>query len=264
MHGACCAVLCCAVLLLLLGMGFNFARSEIQGHWQFFTNWNVGLIAGYYTLASGASVHYLLHLAPRDPAASSSFASTASSVARERWLELDTPRLRAVGTFLSVYFCVASVTALFVTTVNFALLDPTPRFFNMTAHLFTSVSFGVEMALNSVQLRRNELVLNMSWVMLWLAFIWPVVWLGVKPEWPYDFLDSSTPVILLWFQLLFFVYFLIYLGWHWLATRKLDKFAPSSSSFPSSFWSAGAGGGAASHDLHDNDSYESLIRTSEI
>jgi hypothetical protein len=232
-------------------MGFNFARSELHGHWQFFTNWNVGLIAGYYTLSTAASGHYLLLLASHDPAAAK------GATAREGWLQqqaLDTPRLRGAGTFLSVYFCVASATALFVTIVNFVLLDPTPRFFNMTAHLFTSLSFLVEVSLNSIELRRNELVLNMSWVMLWLVFIWPVVWLGVKPEWPYDFLDSSTPAIFVWFQLLFLVYALVFFSWCSLVTHKLSRFShPKSPSLAS---------GCEAEEF--SSSCERLIRSSEI
>lgn len=209
-----------ALFFVVIGMGFNFARPEVHGHWQYFTNWNVGLISGYYTLATAASAYFVnqcqVHGWPHD----SDPSTTALLLSR-----LDSPRLRTAGTFLSVYFCVASVTAIFVTTVNFVLLDPAPRFYNMTAHLFTSLSFMVEMSLNCVQLKKNEVVINMSWIMLWMSFIWPIVYFGVKPDWPYDFLDSSTPAIFAWFQLLFIVYFLIYLGWHAIAEWKLNKYA---------------------------------------
>jgi hypothetical protein len=117
------------------------------------------------------------------------------------------------------------VTALFVTFVNFALLDPTPSFYNMTAHLFTSVSFIIEMSLNSIEVKRNEFVFNLSWIMLWFAVIWPVVAFGVKPDWPYDFMDSSTPAILVWLQLLLIIYVCIYYLWAALVTCKIRKYS---------------------------------------
>ena len=206
-------------------MGFNFARDEVQGHWQFFTNWNVGLIAGYYTLTTAASVHYIRLI--RSVSSDAERASDSSMLVL--LADLDTTRYRIIGTFLSVYCCIASVTAFFVTTVNFVLLDPTPRFYNMTAHLFTSVSFFVELSLNSIEFKKNEIILNISWVMLWLVVIWPVVWLGVKPDWPYDFMDSSTPAVFLWFQILFVVYFIIYYICETLMERKIAKFSKTES-----------------------------------
>lgn len=211
-----------ALFFVVIGMGFNFARPEVQGHWQFFTNWNVGLIAGYYTLSTIATAYYVRICQVSDWPSDDGECDSSAVLLLSR---VDSPRLRAIGTFLSVYFCVASVTALFVTSVNFALLDPAPRFYNMAAHLFTTISFLVEMSLNCVQLKKNEFVLNMAWLMLWLSVIWPVVYFGVKPDWPYDFLDSSTPAVFAWFQILFIVYFLLYMGWQALGERKLQKFS---------------------------------------
>lgn len=216
-----CTRLMSCLFFVIIGMGFNFSRSEIQGHWQFFTNWNVGLISGYYTLTCVASAQYLKALRKHCPddvdASDSSMMMLIASYNNPRW--------QAVGTFLGVYFSVASVTAFFVTTVNFLLLDPAPHFFNLTAHLFTSLSFIVEISLNSMEIKKNEIVLNMSWVMLWLAFIWPIVWLGIKPEWPYDFMDSSTPIVFLWYQVLIVVYFVIFFVCNAVVEYKLRKFS---------------------------------------
>lgn len=200
---------CSMLFFLVVGMCLNWSREVTRGHWQYFTNWNIGLIAGYYSLASALSLYFLWQ---------TSLGSSSLSA-------LDSPRMRGLSTFASVYFSVASVTALFVTTVNFLLLDPTPRFYNMTAHLFTTLSFLVETSLNSIEVKKNEFVFNASWVVLWMCVIWPVVVFGVKPDWPYDFMDSSTPAVFLWFQLLFTVYFLMYMAWQRLVEWKLRKYS---------------------------------------
>jgi hypothetical protein len=248
------------LFFVVIGMGFNWARPETHGHWQYFTNWNLGLIAGYYTLALSATTFYVLHefVFDKPPNTGSSVTSSSSSTCSNR-----SGVLRGAGTFLSVYFSIASVTALFVTTVNFVLLDPTPSFFNMTAHLFTSLSFLVDMSLNCIEVKLNEFVFNMSWILLWFAFIWPIVLLGVKPEWPYDFMDSSTPAVLLYFQVLFLLYFLIFYCWQAIGTAKLNRF----SAYASSACTASSNRLLSASDMHleqdfNDKAYESL--TSEI
>ena len=100
-------------------------------------------LAARVALAVGASVYFVLNERWRPPSVNSMMSNskgnstmTTTATYAVTTAVYASPRLLFVGTLLSVYFAVASVTALFITLVNFLLLDPTPSFFNMTAHLF--------------------------------------------------------------------------------------------------------------------------------
>lgn len=163
--------------------------------WYYYTNWNVALIAIYYTLAVAASIIGLKW-------------GANSEGTRERQ-----QRLNNFGYVLQILFEVATSTAIFITFVNFSILSRSVHYFNFSQHLITSVSLLVEMCLNSMVVRGEHWVLTLSWMNFYIAWTWIIVGPGLVKRWPYFFLNTSSPYVYLWTvilvgaQLLFYVLF---------------------------------------------------------
>jgi hypothetical protein len=53
--------------------------------------------------------------------------------------------------------------------------------------------------------RFEHIVLNLSWALLYLIFIWPVVAGGALSHWPYFFLDTDSASVYAWYTILYVV-----------------------------------------------------------
>ena len=141
-----------------------------------FTDWNVAFIVWFYMLACLSSI--LMYL-------STSKNSRVTS-AIERYGD-------AVGKVTSTMFVVMLSNALFITVVNFTLLDQGMEWKNLVVHLFTTLFALVELRFNSVHIERSDIVFAVGWVYVYLMAVWISLCAGMLSNWPYEFLDCQSP-----------------------------------------------------------------------
>lgn len=156
--------------------------------WTFFTNWNVMFLVAYYSIAAAASI-LKLH----------------NSESKHEWL----------GNLVVIMFIIAAPTAFFVTCVDFVLLNHEVTYWNFSSHLITSVTALIEISQNSIPVIWRNIYITLAWALLFLCVIWPLRVNNVAKHWPYDFLDTSTPLCFLWYPGLFLiiaVFFAIFKG----------------------------------------------------
>jgi hypothetical protein len=162
-----------------------------RGLWIYFTNWNILLLIVYY---AGATVLSLISL-----------------------IQSPSPPLFALETTSAIWmalYLVAAPSALFVTLVDLALLNPEPTYWNFSAHLVTSITILTEIALNSIPTIPRDLCFPLSWALLYSIFIWIMRVQGVAKKWPYDFLATPSASSFFWYTILYILvivcYFLFY------------------------------------------------------
>jgi len=118
-------------------------------------------------------------------------------------------------------FEVAGASAMLVTTVAFSLLNPEFAFWNVTIHFVTMCSLLLEMFLNALPVRLDHCPFNISWALLYLTFIWPIVVTGVVSKWPYAFLDTQDWKCFFWYTGLFLINILFYVVWWLFSVTKM-------------------------------------------
>jgi hypothetical protein len=178
------------------------------GNAYFFTLWNVYLITLYYFLALTSSIIGFLH------------GPTESDAKAPKWSD----RVQTLGYAVQILYEVAGSTALFVTIVNFSALNHHFVFKNVSRHLATTLSLLVECALNKISVRYEHLIFNLTWVLLYMMFCWPMVASGALHDWPYFFLSTDTPAVFAWYMGLFAMDTLFYSIWFYIIRTKESYF----------------------------------------
>jgi hypothetical protein len=199
----------------ILGVGVIASYIKNNGYiWFYFTFWNLELLSVFYLLAMSCSI---LGIWTRDsdtirlPRKYDVEEASISSVKSISW-SADIVRL---GFATQVFFEVCGGTAIFITVVAFIFLDRSFSFWNVTHHFITTMSLLLEMSLNRIPVRLDHFAYNISWSMLYLIFIWPLVVLGNIKSWPYFFLAVDTPSCYAWytgFVVAIVVFYLIFYG----------------------------------------------------
>ena len=160
--------------------------------WIFFTNWNLLLISLFYLIAS---IHSVVGLY-------SEYVHKVDIIKNS----INWKLYHAVH----ILFEVSASTAFFVTTVDFILLDSNFEFLNVTQHFLTSLSFLVEISLNSLPVYIEHIWIAITWMVVYVIYAWGMVGSGTLKYWPYDFMELGNPYCFLWYNVLFFVALLFY------------------------------------------------------
>ena len=198
------------------------------GHrWFYFPIWNVELLSIYYMLATCASIigfvysknHRFLK-SPRDDEDDHKWGRRRIKL-RITKIIWSRHSIR-FGNLLHVLFQVCGGSAVFVTLVNFATLNHEPDFWNISIHLVPLLTLLIELFLNNMDVRMDHLPFNLSWLFLFLIFIWPVVIMGHISAWPYEFLALDRPICYAWYSGLVFVHIQCYIVFY--AIFKLRDF----------------------------------------
>lgn len=182
--------------------------------WFFFTLWNVELIGFYFICSSFISLVNIY------------FKLSRGSDHIIDW----SPRFLRFSFFVQILFEVCGATALFVTLVDFVLLNPDPQFWNVACHLVNTVAMVLELLQNKMIVKWEHLVFNVAWAGLYLCFIIPIKKEGIIHRWPYSFLDLSNPGCFAWYSVLLLVNIVIYLLWYGIALT-VDRYLHKKSGF---------------------------------
>ena len=205
-------LLLCTRLVSFLYMGtisFYIYITNAAESWYYFTNWNIWLIAVYFALVIVCSILGLVYgTAPGTNMTNNP--SVSWSVSMHHWARV-----------IHVHFEICGGTAFFVTVVAFSMLDGRFTFWNASQHFVTSVTMLIELILNDMYVRMDHFPCNLSWAILYLVVIWPVVKTGIVEDWPYFFLDTSTIDALLFYTILLFVDGIFYTLWYLFSLGKL-------------------------------------------
>ena len=194
-------VLLCTRLVSFLYLGtfsFYIYITDASGSWYYFTNWNIWFISVYFGSVIVCSILNLV------------YGHTVS------W----SPGMHQWARIIHVHFEVAGGTAFFVTVVAFSMLDGRFTFWNASQHFVTSVTMLTELILNDMYVRMDHFPCNLSWAILYLLVIWPVVKTGIIEDWPYFFLDTSSIIALLLYTILLLVDGIFYTVWYLVSLGK--------------------------------------------
>ena len=185
--------------------------------WFYFTLWNVELLSLYYFFALICSTIGLFHSSQRS--ASSITENPHNNRKSTGNLEWSIHILR-LGKITHVLFEVCGGTAVLVTVINFAILNPEFSFWNTSSHLAPLLSLLLELSLNNMYLRVDHFIYNISWALLYLIFVWPLVALENISFWPYPFLAVETSYCYLFYTILVVLDILFYFIFYSLSFLK--------------------------------------------
>lgn len=192
-------------LLYFFGVSFLWGYIYFEGNnAYFFTIWNIDIICLYYLLMVIATIIGV-------------FYDEELREHKRIFAKGDVPfwsdKMMNFGFFLQILYSFVGATALFITVVAFTTLEHKFEIWNVSFHFVTSISFIFDAMLNRLQVRWEHLVMNMSWIFLYLIFIWSMVGSGTLKKWPYFFLDTDTIAVFVWYPLLFTLNILFYGLW---------------------------------------------------
>jgi hypothetical protein len=94
-------------------------------------------------------------------------------------------------------------------------------FWNMTAHLFTSLSFLVEMSLTTLPVYLLHIPYMLSWAAVFCAFTWIIVAVHIR-FWPYSFMPAGHITCLFWYSGLILGSMMFYYLWRSLSVLKFN------------------------------------------
>lgn len=177
--------------------------------WFYFSVWNNELLCIYYFLALLCSMIGLFS----KPQPSSTRGSDVSDDSNEYTMHWNNNTMR-LAKVTHILFEVCSGSAALVTVINFSFVNPEFTFWNVTTQFIPLMSLLVELSLSNMYIRADHYIYNISWLWLYLIFMWPLVALGTIPFWPYRFLAvDTTRCYLIYTALLLanvFFYFVLY------------------------------------------------------
>jgi hypothetical protein len=110
--------------------------------------------------------------------------------------------------------------ACLVTVVAFTTLNPDFEFWNVTLHFITLLTLLIELFLNNMRVRADHYPFNISWLILYAIFIWPVVAMHRIEKWPYFFLKTDTYLCFFFFNGLIIINILFYYIFYSLSWMK--------------------------------------------
>jgi hypothetical protein len=195
-----------------VGVWFRAQLQEIRLQnvgWEFFTSWNLYMLSLYYLLAIICSC-----IGQQTRRRNGQQVGEETRNAWSGWC-------RALGCTVYLLYEVLGATAFMVTTVAFTLLDPNPTFWNCTFHLATTISIILELLLNKMTVTFMHFPFGLTWALVYTSFIWLAVWLGAVPQWPYMFLDTSSPLCFLWYSGLVMCFIFYYCLFAAVSQRKM-------------------------------------------
>ena len=178
----------------------NIERNTISKYVKYFTNWNCILITIHYSLALFSSIVGLFNTIRGN---------------NERWSSI----IEMLGYIQYLIFHFGGATSLLVTVVAFSILDPTIYFWNLSVHLFTTISYIIELSLNSFYIQLKYVYLMIGWAVLYMIVLWPLVVNDIY-NWPYEFLRVDKPTCFMWYTGLFIGCFIFYFIWYGFARLK--------------------------------------------
>lgn len=214
----------------LLSLGYILGISVIaedflakSGGLLYFTNWNTRLISLYFFLASVCSIFGLIATLRLEVPASSNntdFSDERVGISMRKH-DVVPEQLKSASSaqILRGLFEVCGGTSLLITVVAFGLLDPEFEFWNVSSHFVTLVTLLVELCLNSMFVRLDHYVFNITWALLYLIFVWIAVSLDLE-SWPYYFLDTSSPSRNYAYSGLLLANFIFYFIWYGISEVK--------------------------------------------
>lgn len=199
--------------------GIGFLWSYINNPYSsiYFTLWNVDLLSLYFFLASLCSMIGLLYRYGFNFYSRQSENLDTQNTGRSFYWS---PRLMEFGYAVQILFEITGGTAFFITVIAFATLNSKFQFWNTTHHFASSMAMLFEALLTSMPVRWEHVLLNLTWALMYLIFIWPMVHYNAVYEWPYFFLRAGSLTVYVWYVILFFldiVFF--YLFWLLVVVR---------------------------------------------
>jgi hypothetical protein len=121
---------------------------------------------------------------------------------------------------LKKLFFIVIGTAVFVTVINYSVIDSSYTFWNISQHFITLVTLILELFLNNLYIRVDHYPINMSWALLYLIFVWPLVAMNIIPSYPYPFLATDTSSCFFYYFGLFLADALFYYTFYSLSYLK--------------------------------------------
>lgn len=207
---------CCLLFFIVVAIGINLSRESFAKEWYFFTNWNVLLIAVYYSIAFTLSCIGIYYSYYKSGTLQSPLLCSSSGSSNVKW----SSSIQTLGKYQIIIFDYAGATAMLITVVAFTLLDPQFVFFNCTVHFATTLSFLLEMMINSLHVRLAHLSYSLIWYTFYLIIIWTVVYTSAVPDWPYPFLRTDSYACFFWYTALLFCSCLFYGLWMFMSKCK--------------------------------------------
>jgi hypothetical protein len=204
-----------AVFCFFLGYVLIWApATNGASSYRFFTYWNILTIDIYYLAAFISSVIGLT--------------VDMENISDVRWRDF----LLHFRDFVEIMFEVMGATAIFITVVNFILLNPSfEDFLNVATHFLNTIAMFIEMSVNSLYVRVDHYPYSCTWSLAFLIVTWAIRAAGTF-DWPYNFLKADTPSCFAWYFALFVMDFLFYCLWYGvsgLKRRAVDKIFDRSS-----------------------------------
>jgi len=174
---------------------------------HYYTIWNIDLITGYFLMTILASVWGIFY----DHPPSDNTATVRSGYVTK------------YGYMIQILFEIATASAFFVTVIDYVGINQSFGFWNVMEHFLNTIIMLIECLCNSMDARIEHLAINLTWPLLYLLFIWPIVAEGVLSDWPYAFLATDTKSVYGWYTILIVVDMIFY-GIFWCIVQGKYKF----------------------------------------
>jgi hypothetical protein len=203
----------------ILAWGISWARYGANDMYNYFTHWNIVLLTVYFFIASIHSIVYILAK------------NGLGGITNPPWQDVSHPLKDYPLIFgpTNAYerFCkntarlhdFAGCCAIFITVVNFGVLDSSTEMWNVVSHLTNSIFIGFDLLNNNIESSMESYKWNISWIYLFIIFTWGIVESGVKP-WPYFFLNTDKSAAYAWYEGLLILNFIFFLIWFYICRLK--------------------------------------------
>ena len=199
--------------LYFFGVSFLWGYINFQGNDAiYFTIWNIDIITLYYACMMGITWIGLAFEYDRQ--------EFEEKVGNQDTAKFWSENMQNFAAMVQILYSFVGNTALFITLVAWSTLDQRFYLWNISFHLITSITFVVDMFLNRITIRSEYLVFSITWVLMYIFFIWIMVTQGAC-DWPYFFLHTDTLAVFLWYPGLFLLDVFFYYVWKYVNESKI-------------------------------------------
>lgn len=154
--------------------------------WFYFSSWNSKLLAFFFLFAIISSVIGFIGEAGYYQSSQDIEIGNNLST-RLKWSQ----NTINFGHLTHILFEICGGTASLITAVAFGF-NQNFAFWNVSVHFVTIVTMIIELCLNNMYVRADHLIFSITWSLLYLIFIWPIVVCEVIPMYPYPFLTTES------------------------------------------------------------------------
>lgn len=198
------------MMVFFLGFAVILTSIQRQRGIFFFTNWNSLIVSFYFFAAFVSSVISLYY----------QFNRTEYDL-RIGGVIIWSHKIQMLAAVVHMCFEISGASSLFSILFDTLFLDSDDLNVLMQAvGILAILALAMELVFSTIRVRFDQYPATIAYIMVYLLMMWPSVFTGIIPDWPYSVFRTDRQECLGYYSLLFVLHFACFCAWYGLYRIK--------------------------------------------